>query len=129
MRNCLGVSTFTELKDQAEQEIRAHIRSTSLDSAAHHFVVDSSNYFVEHGAVLLAALRLWAQPRQKTDGDLLALIDSANAATLQNIAEELAENRDPDELHASVQLEGIAYASPRQLYDTLDFARKGLQAS
>jgi hypothetical protein len=122
------VSTFTELKDQAEQEIRAHIRSTSIDSA-HHFVVDSSNYVIEHGAVLLAALRLWAQPRQKSDGDLRALIDSANAATLQNIAEELAENRDPDELHASVQLEGIAYATPGHLYDTLDFARKGLQPS
>jgi hypothetical protein len=117
-----------ELRDQAEQDITAHNRSTSSDSA-HHFVVDSTNYFVEHGAVLLAALRLWAEPRQKTDGDLRALIDSANATTLENIAEELAENRDPDELHASVQLEGIAYETPRQLYDTLEFARKGLQSS
>jgi hypothetical protein len=122
------VSSFIEFRDQAEQEIRAHIRSTSSDSA-HHFVVDSTNYLVEHGAVLLAALRLWAGSRQKTDGDLRALIDSANAATLENIAEELAENRDPDELRASVQLEGIAYASPRRLYDTLKFARKGLQPS
>ena len=122
------MSTFIGLKEQAEKDIRAHLRSTSSDST-HHFVMDSTNYFVEHGAVLLAALRLWAEPRQKTDGDLRALIDSANAATLENIAEELAENRDPDELHASVQLEGIAYASPRQLYDTLDFARKGLQPS
>ena len=78
---------------------------------------------------MLAALRLWAQASPKTDGDLRALIDSANAATLQNIAEELAENRDPDELHASVQLEGIAYAPPGHLYDTLDFARRGLQPS
>jgi hypothetical protein len=84
------VSTFIELREQAEQDIRTHIRSTSPDST-HHFVMDSTNYFVEHGAVLLAALRLWAQPRQKTDGDLRALIDSANAATLENIAEELAE--------------------------------------
>jgi len=53
--------------------------------------MDSTNYFVEHGAVLLAALRLWAEPRQKADGDLRALIGSANAATLENIAEELAE--------------------------------------
>jgi len=84
------VSTFTELREQAEQEIRAHMWSTSSDST-HHFVVDSTNYFVEHGAVLLAALRLWAGPRQKTDADLRALIDSANAATLENIAEELAK--------------------------------------
>ena len=91
--------------------------------------MDSTNYFVEHGAVLLAALRLWAEPRQKTDGDLRALIDSANAATLENIAEELAEGHSPNELHTSVQLEGIAYATPRQLYATLDFARKGLEPS
>jgi hypothetical protein len=122
------VSTFIELREQAEQDIRAHIQSVSPDST-HHFVVDSSNYFIEHGAVLLAALRLWAEPRQKTDADLRALIDSANAATLENIAEELAKSHSPDELHASVQLEGIAYETPRQLYDTLEFARKGLQSS
>ena len=122
------MSSFIEFRDRAEQEIRAHSRSPSSDSA-HHFVVDSTDYFVEHGAVLLAALRLWAEPRQKTDADLRALIDSANTATLEDIARELAENRDPDELHASVQLEGIAYETPRQLYDTLEFARKALQPS
>jgi hypothetical protein len=122
------VSTYIELRDQAATEIRAHIRSTLVDSA-HHFTVDHTNYFVEHGAVLLAALRLWAEPRQKTDADLRALIDSANAATLENIAQELAKRHSPDELHASVQLEGIAYAPPRQLYDTLHLARKGLQPS
>jgi hypothetical protein len=91
--------------------------------------MDSTNYFVEHGAVLLAALRLWAVSRQKTDADLLALIDSASARTLVKIARDLAESHGPDELHASVQLEGIAYEPPRQLSDTLDFARKGLQPS
>src|SRR5215212_8423774 len=122
------MSTYIELRDQAATEIRAHIRSTSSDST-HHFTVDHTNYFVEHGAVLLAALRLWAVPRQKTDQDLRKLIDSANAATLQNIAEQLAKSNSPDELLASVQLEGIAYAPPRQLFDTLKFAQKGLQPS
>ena len=122
------MSTFIELRDQAEQEIRAHLRSSSPD-AAHHFVMDSTNSFVEHGAILLAALKLWAVPRHETDADLLALIDSASARTLVNIARELAESRDPDELHASVQLEGIAYEPRRQLNDTLDFARMGLQSS
>jgi hypothetical protein len=120
------MSNFIELRDQAEREIRAHLRSSSPDSA-HYFVMDSTNYFVEHGAILLAALRLWAVPRHETDADLLALIDSASARTLVNIARELAESRDPDELHASVQLEGIAYEPRRQLSDTLDFAQMGLQ--
>ena len=77
---------------------------------------------------MLAALRLWAESRHKTDGDLRALIDLANAATLENLAEELAKSHSPDELHASVQLEGIAYASPHQLYDTIEFARMGLES-
>jgi Arc/MetJ-type ribon-helix-helix transcriptional regulator len=122
------VGTFIELKEQAEEEIRTHIRSTASDSTS-HFTVDHTNYFVDRGAALLAALRLWAESRQKTDADLQALIDSANAATLQDIAEELAQNRDPDELHASLQLQGIAYETPHQLYDTLGFARKGLRPS
>jgi len=122
------VSTYIELRDHAATEIRAHIRSTSSGSA-HHFVVDSTNYLVEHGAVVIAALRLWAEPRHKTDSDLRVLINSANAATLENIAQELAQSHSSDGLLASVQLEGIAYAPPRQLYDTLEFARKGLQPS
>jgi hypothetical protein len=122
------VATFSELREQAEQDIRAHIEQPSSGSTS-HFVVDSTNYFVERGAVLLAALRLWAEPRQKTDGDLRALIDSASARTLVNIARELAKGHSPDELHASVQLEGIAYETPRQLSDTLDLARNGLRSS
>jgi hypothetical protein len=122
------VSTFSELKEQAEQEIRAHIRSTSSGSR-HRFVVDSTDYFVDHGAGLLAALRVWGESRRKTDADLRALIDSADGATLENIAEVLAHTHDPDELHAIVQLEAIAFAPPHQLYDTLEFARKGLQPS
>jgi hypothetical protein len=45
------------------------------------------------------------------------------------IARELAESHSPDGLHSNVQLEGIAYEPRRQLSDTLDFARKGLQPS
>jgi hypothetical protein len=122
------VSTFGELKEQAEQEIRAHIRSTSSDST-HHFVVDSTNYFVDHGAGLLAALRVWGESRRMIDADLRALIDYADAVTLEDIAEMLAHSHNPDELHASVQLEAIAFAPPPQLHATLDFARKGLEPS
>ncbi|MFL6044885.1 MAG: hypothetical protein ACJ72M_07200 [Propionibacteriaceae bacterium] len=122
------MSTFIELKEQAEQDIRAQIQRPSSDSAE-HFVADTTNSLVERGAVLLAALRLWAEPRHETDADLRALIDSASARTLVIIARDLAESHNPDELHASVQLEGIAYEPRPQLSDALDFARKGLQPS
>ena len=122
------MSTFAELRELAEQDIRAHIESTSSDST-HHFVMDSTNYLVDHGAALLGALRLWAEHRHMTDGYLLALLDLVNAMTLQNIANEMAESHDPEELLVSVTLKGIAYGPLRQLNDTLDFARKGLQPS
>ena len=54
--------------------------------------MDSTNYFVEDGAVLLAALRLWAEPRQLADADVRALIDSASPMTLENTARKLAED-------------------------------------
>ena len=69
-------------------------------------------------AVVLAALRLWGEPRQKTDGDLRAVIDSANSAMLGDIAEELAENRDPDSMPAC-SLKGLLTHLARQLYETL----------
>jgi hypothetical protein len=122
------VSTFAELREQAEQDIRAHLQSTSPDST-HHFVMDSTNYLVDHGATLLGALRLWAEHRHMTDAYLRALLDLANAMTLQNIVNEMAESHDPEELLASVKLKGIAYGPLRQLNDALDFARKGLQLS
>jgi hypothetical protein len=127
VEHCESVSTFSELKDQAEQEIRAHIGSASPDFA-HHFVMDSTNYFVDHGAGLLAALRVWESPGE-TEADIGALIDLADAVTLESLAEVLAHSHDPDDLHASVQLEAIAFAPLPQLYATLDLARKGLQPS
>jgi hypothetical protein len=122
------VSTFSEFREQAEQDIRAHIQSTSPDYT-HPFVMDSTNYLAEHGAALLGALRLWAEHRHMRDADLRALLDLANAMTLENIANQLAKSRDPEELLASVQLQGVAFAPPHQLHDTLEFARKDLQQS
>ena len=52
------MSTFSELFELAEQEIRAHIESAAADF---------TNYFVVQGAVLLASIRLGAAMRE--DGD------------------------------------------------------------
>jgi hypothetical protein len=58
------VSTFSELKEQAEKDVRARLQSTSSESM-HHFVMDSTNYFVDHGAGLLAALRVGQSPGER----------------------------------------------------------------
>ena len=48
---------------------------------------------------------------EKTEADIRALIDLADAVTLENLAEVLAHSHDPDDRHASVQLEAIAFAT------------------
>ena len=61
-------------------------------------------YFVDHGAGLHAALRVWGKSWRETEADIRALIDLADAVTLENLAEVLAHGHDPDDLHAGVQL-------------------------
>jgi hypothetical protein len=81
------VSTFGELFEQAEQEIRAHI-----ESAASEF----TNYFVVQGAVLLASIRLWAQLCDKTENDERAMVESPDKSSLEKVVEDLADADDPE---------------------------------
>jgi hypothetical protein len=92
------VSTFGELFEQAEQEIRAHI-----ESAAAEF----TNYFVVQGAVLLASIRLWAQLCGKTETDQRAMVESSDKSSLEKVVEDLAEARDPEGVMASQLLKAI----------------------
>jgi hypothetical protein len=92
------VSTFGELFEQAEQEIRAPI-----ESAAAEF----TNYFVVQGAVLLASIRLWAQLCGKTDTDQRAMIEAPDKSSLEKVVEDLAEAPDPEGVMASQLLKAI----------------------
>jgi hypothetical protein len=83
------MTTGNRRESRVLPEPRPYSPNHGAVSTTHHFVVDSTNYFVEHGAVLLAALRLLAEPRQKDRCRSPGTIDSANAATLENTAEEL----------------------------------------
>jgi len=56
--------------------------------------VTPRNYFVALGAVLVASVRLWVQVCEKTDTDVRRAIESADEASLENVAEELVENGD-----------------------------------
>jgi hypothetical protein len=114
------VATLQELTEQAEQDIRAHVRSEASDE---------TDYFVSQAADLLAALRLWADTQQRTDADVRSLVDSGNATMLKNIATELAQGGGDDALEASRRLEGIAYGPSDRLSETFDFAQRGLQPS
>ncbi|HEX6759520.1 MAG TPA: helix-turn-helix domain-containing protein [Propionibacteriaceae bacterium] len=92
------MSTFGELFEQAEQEIRAHI-----ESAAAEF----TNYFVVQGAVLLASIRLWAQLCEKTETDERAMVESPDKSSLERVVEDLAETGDPEGVMASQLLKAI----------------------
>jgi hypothetical protein len=114
------VATLQELTEQAEQDIRAHVRSEASDE---------TDYFVSQAADLLAALRLWADTQQRTDADVRSLVNAADPTMLKNIATELAQGVGDDALEASRRLEGIAYGPSDRLSETCDFAQKGLQPS
>jgi hypothetical protein len=92
------VSTFGELFEQAEQEIRAHI-----ESAAAEF----TNYFVVQGAVLLASIGLWAQLCGKTDTDQRAMIEAPDKSSLEKVVQDLAEADDPEGVMASQLLTAV----------------------
>jgi hypothetical protein len=92
------VSTFGELFEQAEQEIRAEIESV---------VAEFTDYFVVQGAVLLASIRLWAQLCEKTEADERAMIESSDKSSLEKVVEDLAETADPEGVMASQLLKAI----------------------
>jgi hypothetical protein len=66
-------------------------------------------HFVDRGAALLAALRVWADIQQRSDTDVRSLVIAADATVLKNIATELAQGGGDDALAASRRLKGIAY--------------------
>ena len=77
------MSIFIELYEQAEQDIRANLRSA---------VSEDTNYYVKQGALLLAAVRLWAQLYEKTDADVQAKIEHADRSSLEKVAGDLTES-------------------------------------
>jgi hypothetical protein len=88
------------LTHHPEEDIRAHVRSGALED---------TDDAASQAADLLGARRLWADRQQRTDDDVRALVDSANATMPKNIASELAFRGGDDELEASGRLKGIAY--------------------
>jgi len=112
--------SLRELTAQAEKDIRAHVRSGASED---------TDDAVSQAADLLGAHRLWADSQQRTDDDVRALVDSADATMLKNIASELAFGGGDDELEASRRLEAIAYGPSDRLSETFDVAQKGLQPS
>jgi hypothetical protein len=93
------VSIFIELYEQAEQDIRANLRSA---------VSEDTNYYVKQGALLLAAVRLWAQLYEKTDADVQAKIESPDRISLEKVVGDLTEGGDPEALMAGQLLQAIA---------------------
>jgi hypothetical protein len=109
------MSTFAELRVEAERDIRAHIRRAGGDT---------TNYFVAQGAVLVASVQLWAQICKKTDTDARRAIESADEGSLQNVAEELVENGDADAWTAGQLLQHIADRPAWLLLETSQYATR-----
>jgi uncharacterized membrane protein YccC len=114
------VATLRELTAQAEEDIRAHVRSGASED---------TDDTVSQAADLLGALRLWADRQQRTDDDVRSVVVTANATMLRNISSELAFGGGDDELEASRRLEGLAYGPSDRLSETFDLAQKAVQPS
>jgi hypothetical protein len=93
------MTTFAELRAEAERDIRVHLRRARGDS---------TNYFVAQGAVVLASVRLWAQICEKTDAEVRRAIEYADEGSLQDVAEELVKNGNADAWTAGQLLQHIA---------------------
>ena len=113
------MTTFDELREQAEQEITGPGRSRASD--------DSD--FVEQAADLIAALRLWADAHQRTEDDVREAVEVASGTMLKNIATELQEGGGDDALEASRRLEGIAYSPSERLNEIFECAQKAFPPS
>jgi uncharacterized membrane protein YccC len=120
MPHCCVVATLRELTAQAEEDIRAHVRSGASED---------TDDAVSQAADLLGALRLWADSQQRTDDDVRAVVVTAKATMLRNISSELAFGGGDDELEASRRLEGLAYGPSDRLSETFDLAQKAVQPS
>ena len=92
------MSTFGELFEQTEKEIRAHIESATPEF---------TDYFVVQGAVLLASIRLWVELCEKTETDERAIVESSDKSSLEKVLEDLAETADPEGVMASQLLKAI----------------------
>ena len=114
------MATLRELTAQAEEAIRAHVRSGASED---------TDDAVSQAADLLGALRLWADSQLRTDDDVRAPVDSVNATMQKNIASELAFVGGDDELEASRRLEGIAYSPSERLKEIFEFAQKAFPPS
>jgi hypothetical protein len=109
------VSTFGELFEQAEQDIRANLRSS---------VSDVTDYYVTQGSVLLASVRLWAQLYEKTDADVQARIEHADRSSLEKVAGDLTESGDSEALMAGQLLQAIANRPQPFVFETAHCASR-----
>jgi hypothetical protein len=113
------VATFDELREQAEEEIRGQGMSLASDDTD----------FMQQAAVLLAALRLWANTHQRTEDDVREAVEVASGTMLKNIATELQEGGGDDALEASRRLGGIAYSPSERLNEIFEFAQRAVPPS
>ena len=113
------MTTFDALREQAALEISGPGRSLASDDTD----------LVEQAADLLAALRLWADAHQRTDGDVQEAVEAASGTMLKNVATELREGGGDEALEASRRLEGIAYSPSERVNEIFEFAQQAFPPS
>ena len=112
------VDRLDQLFARSLREIEAH--STELAET------ETGRYFINEAAQLLAALRLWAQNQYRSDQVVQEILETADLATLAEVAGELRRTGGADAVAASATIAGIAKFPSGQLLAIASCARRAL---
>ena len=82
------MENLDQLLARSTREIEAHATELGL--------LESSRYFIEQPAQLLAALRLWGQSQYRSDQVVREILKDLDLAALEDASRELREMGTPD---------------------------------
>ena len=114
----MGVDRLDQLFARSKRDIEAH--SPGLSGT------ETGSYFLDESSHLLAALRLWAQSRFRTDQVVRELLELADVVALNTIARQLEELGTPEGHTASRSVALIAGRPSGELMATAGYALRAL---
>jgi hypothetical protein len=112
------VDRLDQLFARSQREIEAHTNDLSA--------TETGRYLIDEAAQLLAALRLWAQSRYRSDQVVREILETADPVALQNAAHELREMRGLEARAASGTLMTMARLPSAQLKAIASYALRAL---
>jgi hypothetical protein len=112
------VGVLDQLFSRSRREIEAHATELVDNETGRHFITLA--------AELLAALRLWAQRKYRSDQAVRELLDAVDPVTLREIAAELQAANDADATAAAQAIKEMAQLPSGHLRAIASYATRAL---